>query len=112
MPSDLNSKHLTPLSFTPISGESNTLNNNSQLQMTADRQQQLQHAITSGPTSPPIPECSGCMCLIQDRYYLLVMERAWHLNCLCCFDCKQSLDSQQSCFAKDGIIYCKDDYFK
>ena len=58
------------------------------------------------------PECNGCLCLIQDRYYLLVMDRAWHLNCLRCYDCKLSLDSQQSCFAKDGVIYCKEDYIR
>jgi hypothetical protein len=65
-------------------------------------------------TSPMnlMPECQGCLCLIQDRYYLQVMEKAWHLNCLRCVDCKFSLDSQQSCFAKDGAIYCKEDYFK
>jgi hypothetical protein len=58
------------------------------------------------------PECQGCFGLIQDRYFLQVMDRAWHLNCLRCVDCKLSLDTQQSCFAKDGFIYCKDDYFK
>lgn len=56
--------------------------------------------------------CQGCLNLIHDRYYLLVMDKAWHLQCLRCVDCKLSLDSQQSCFAKDGLIYCKDDYFK
>jgi hypothetical protein len=59
-----------------------------------------------------MPECQGCLCLIQDRYYLQVMEKAWHLSCLRCVDCKFSLDSQQSCFSKDGAIYCKEDYFK
>ena len=74
------------------------------------------------PPPPPLPlattqsgmahECQGCLAPIHDRYYLLVMERAWHLNCLRCAACKLSLDSQHSCFAKDGFIYCKDDYFK
>ena len=59
-----------------------------------------------------MPECQGCLCLIQDRYYLQVMEKAWHLNCLRCAECKFSLDSQQSCFSKDGVIYCKEDYYK
>lgn len=69
-----------------------------------DQQQAMQQ--------PVVPECSGCQCQIQDRYYLLVMDRVWHLGCLRCYDCKQSLDTQQSCFSKDGLIYCKDDYFK
>ncbi len=59
-----------------------------------------------------IPECQACMQQINDRYYLQVMDKTWHLNCLRCIDCKLSLDSQQSCFAKDGLIFCKDDYFK
>lgn len=61
---------------------------------------------------PVGPECSGCFSLINERYYLAVNDRVWHLNCLRCIDCKLCLDSQQSCFSKDGFIYCKDDYFK
>lgn len=57
-------------------------------------------------------QCQGCLSYIQDRYYLQVMDKAWHLNCLRCVECKTSLDSQQTCFARDGLIYCKDDYFK
>ncbi|CAF0859419.1 unnamed protein product [Brachionus calyciflorus] len=57
-------------------------------------------------------QCQQCLQLIQDRYYLQVMDKTWHLNCLRCVDCKLSLDSQQTCFAKDGLIYCKDDYYK
>ncbi|RNA43173.1 LIM homeobox Lhx2 isoform X2, partial [Brachionus plicatilis] len=57
-------------------------------------------------------QCQQCMQFIQDRYYLQVMDKTWHLNCLRCADCKLSLDSQQTCFAKDGLIYCKDDYYK
>lgn len=56
--------------------------------------------------------CHGCYALIQDRFYLLVMDKPWHVHCLRCCECKSALDSQQSCFAKDGLIYCKDDYFK
>lgn len=59
-----------------------------------------------------IPECQGCLSQINDRYYLQVMDRCWHLNCLRCVDCKLCLDTQQSCFTKDGFIYCKDDYHK
>jgi hypothetical protein len=64
------------------------------------------------PLQQPEQCCQGCLSLIHDRYYLLVMDKAWHLNCLRCADCKLSLDTQQSCFAKDGVIYCKNDYFK
>ena len=56
--------------------------------------------------------CHGCYGFIQDRFYLLVMDKPSHIQCLRCRECKSALDSQQSCFAKDGFIYCKEDYFK
>jgi hypothetical protein len=59
-----------------------------------------------------VEHCQGCLGLIHDRYYLQVTDKAWHLQCLRCVECKSSLDSQQTCFAKDGLIYCKEDYFK
>jgi hypothetical protein len=60
----------------------------------------------------PVEHCQGCLGIIHDRYYLQVTDKAWHLQCLRCVECKLSLDSQQTCFAKDGLIYCKEDYFK
>jgi hypothetical protein len=57
-------------------------------------------------------ECNGCHRFINERYYLLVMDQAWHIECLRCNACKSCLDTQMSCFNKDGLIYCKDDYFK
>jgi hypothetical protein len=69
-------------------------------------------SLTTASAVPPVEQCQGCLGVIHDRYYLQVMDKAWHLNCLRCAECKSSLDSQQSCFAKDGLIYCKEDYFK
>ena len=57
-------------------------------------------------------ECNGCHRFINERYYLLVMDQAWHIECLRCNACKSCLDTQMSCFNKDGLIYCKDDYFR
>ena len=58
------------------------------------------------------PECTGCGSFITERYFLVVMNRAWHIQCLRCSECKICLDSQNSCFTKDGHIFCKDDYYK
>ena len=58
------------------------------------------------------PECTGCASFINERYFLVVMNRAWHIQCLRCSECKICLDSQNSCFTKDGHIFCKDDYYK
>ena len=67
---------------------------------------------TKQQTNEVQPECCGCSGLINDRYFLVVMNRAWHIQCLRCSECKSCLDTQNSCFTKDGQIFCKDDYFK
>ncbi|KAH8033669.1 hypothetical protein HPB51_015015 [Rhipicephalus microplus] len=56
--------------------------------------------------------CAGCGAPIADRFYLLAVERQWHTRCLRCCHCKQQLDSELTCFARDGNIYCKDDYYR
>ncbi|NP_001158443.1 lim homeobox 2/9 protein [Saccoglossus kowalevskii] len=56
--------------------------------------------------------CAGCGGRILDRYYLLAVDKQWHMQCLKCCECKLRLDSELTCFAKDGSIYCKDDYYR
>lgn len=56
--------------------------------------------------------CAGCGLLIQDRYVLLALDRRWHSSCLKCSECSSSLDSQVSCFTRNGKIYCKSDYYR
>jgi LIM homeobox protein 2/9 len=56
--------------------------------------------------------CYGCRTLIDDRYYLMAVDRSWHLSCLKCFDCGMSLEQERTCFARYGQIFCKDDYIK
>lgn len=46
------------------------------------------------------------------RFYLLAADRSWHGSCLRCFRCSQPLDSELSCFSRDGNIYCKEDYYR
>ena len=57
-------------------------------------------------------ECCGCGEAIAERFYLLVGERCWHLNCLRCQECKLALNSELSCYVKEGAVYCKKDYFR
>lgn len=45
-------------------------------------------------------------------YYLLTADQAWHVNCLRCCRCSQNLDSEHSCYSRDGLIYCKEDYYR
>lgn len=56
--------------------------------------------------------CAGCGGRIHDRYYLLAVDRQWHAHCLKCCECKVPLDTELTCFARDGNIYCKEDYYR
>ncbi|XP_023235077.1 LIM/homeobox protein Lhx9-like [Centruroides vittatus] len=69
--------------------------------------------ISVGDYEPPAPNlCAGCGGKIVDRYYLLAVDRQWHIHCLKCCECKLQLDSELTCFARDGNIYCKEDYYR
>lgn len=68
---------------------------------------------TSSPAMAGQPsQCAGCGGQIGDRYFLNAADHQWHIQCLRCCDCKLQLDSELTCYSKDGKIYCKDDYFK
>ncbi|NP_001269150.1 LIM/homeobox protein Lhx9-like [Bombyx mandarina] len=67
----------------------------------------------SSEGSPGAPdECAGCGGKIQDRYYLLAVDRQWHGSCLRCCECRLPLDTELTCFSRDGNIYCKEDYYR
>ncbi|KAL0851776.1 hypothetical protein ABMA28_000086, partial [Loxostege sticticalis] len=67
----------------------------------------------SSEDSPAAPdECAGCGGRIQDRYYLLAVDRQWHGACLRCCECRLPLDTELTCFSRDGNIYCKEDYYR
>ncbi|KAH9628756.1 hypothetical protein HF086_018252 [Spodoptera exigua] len=67
----------------------------------------------SSEDSPAAPdECAGCGGRIQDRYYLLAVDRQWHGTCLRCCECRLPLDTELTCFSRDGNIYCKEDYYR
>ncbi|XP_022125272.1 LIM/homeobox protein Lhx9-like [Pieris rapae] len=67
----------------------------------------------SSEGSPGAPdECAGCGGRIQDRFYLLAVDRQWHGSCLRCCECRLPLDSELTCFSRDGNIYCKEDYYR
>lgn len=45
------------------------------------------------PLSPEKPAlCAGCGGKISDRYYLLAVDKQWHLRCLKCCECKLALE--------------------
>ncbi|KAK0404578.1 hypothetical protein QR680_017521 [Steinernema hermaphroditum] len=62
-------------------------------------------------TSPGL--CIGCHCPIVDRYFLMVGEsqsHCWHQECLKCTICETNLQAFGSCFLRDGLVYCRQDY--
>ncbi|XP_076264667.1 LIM/homeobox protein Lhx9-like [Rhynchophorus ferrugineus] len=79
-------------------------------------------SVERGPSSPcssvggssmaEASSCAGCGGRIHDRYYLLAVDRQWHVSCLKCCECKLPLDTELTCFARDGNIYCKEDYYR
>ena len=50
--------------------------------------------------------------VVVDRYYLAALGVAWHVGCLTCQHCQRPLDSQLTCFVRDGAVYCRDDYYR
>ncbi|XP_014243866.1 protein apterous-like isoform X2 [Cimex lectularius] len=56
--------------------------------------------------------CAGCNTRITDRFYLFAVDRRWHASCLQCSQCRVPLDGEVTCFARDGSIFCKKDYYR
>lgn len=70
---------------------------------------------SQGPVSTDEDEiavCAGCGRRISDRFYLFAVDRRWHASCLQCSQCRRALDGEVTCFARDGNIYCKKDYYR
>ena len=63
---------------------------------------------SSDVTMPPL--CAGCQLRIEDKFYLTAVDAKWHSACLKCAECGVELETQSSCFERDGHIYCKEDY--
>lgn len=54
--------------------------------------------------------CAGCERPILDRFLLNVLDRAWHVKCVQCCECKCNLTDK--CFSREGRLYCKNDFFR
>ena len=46
--------------------------------------------------------CAGCKRPILDRFLLNVLDRAWHVKCVQCCECKCNLT--EKCFSRVGVM--------
>ena len=56
--------------------------------------------------------CAGCNLRIVDKFYLNALDSKWHTSCLKCSECGMELESQISCYERDGLILCREDYLR
>jgi len=57
--------------------------------------------------------CAECRDEILDQYILRVSpDLEWHVGCLRCTHCQQTLDETCTCFVRDEQPYCKRDYVR
>ncbi|KAF8568485.1 hypothetical protein P879_00975 [Paragonimus westermani] len=55
--------------------------------------------------------CAGCQLRIVQKHCLRLSDgQVWHTDCLTCRHCGTSLQTANSCFNRDGNIYCQADY--
>ncbi|ELU00130.1 hypothetical protein CAPTEDRAFT_97456 [Capitella teleta] len=54
--------------------------------------------------------CIGCGSEISDRFFMTVLDQAWHTHCVQCADCGEKLID--SCYTREKKLYCKSDFFK
>ncbi|RWS15391.1 LIM/homeobox protein Awh-like isoform X2 [Dinothrombium tinctorium] len=59
-------------------------------------------------------ECFGCgLSLVTSPFIALVSgHHQWHIDCLRCSECDETLSHERSCYLRNGRILCKEDYFK
>ncbi len=111
---------LTPQSSntgTPTQGPgANTTTNPSQPQQngqTPQPQPQSQQQDLQNNNTVKVKTCAGCGARILDRFLLHAMERYWHTGCLKCSCCQAQLgEIGTTCYAKAGMILCKNDYIR
>ena len=57
-------------------------------------------------------KCGGCNEEIRDKYLLQALDKLWHVYCLRCSDCRETLSDDGKCYVRDGNILCDFDFFR
>lgn len=104
-----------PLAPQPPSSSSST---SSQLAIKTERTDEG-YASPGGSVTPTSPErkplvCAKCQHVINDRFYMQVMDRSWHDQCLRCDFCSCQLGDayNQTLFTRDNRVLCRTDYMR
>ena len=69
-----------------------------------------QHQLEQTSVGLRASTCASCHASIDDKYILNLMNMYWHEECLVCSQCGCLLN--QTCFFKNGQLFCKDDYLR
>ncbi|KAK6049725.1 LIM domain protein [Cooperia oncophora] len=57
--------------------------------------------------------CAACQLEIVDRFILRVHPNLeFHASCLKCAECCRLLDESCTAFVRNGVTYCRDDYYR
>ena len=67
-------------------------------------------SVVNESNGPPL--CAGCHLRIVDKFFLSALDSKWHTSCLKCSECGMELESHISCYERDGLILCKQDYHR
>ena len=57
-------------------------------------------------------KCGGCNEEIRGKYLLQALDKLWHVYCLRCSDCRETLSDDGKCYVRDGNILCDFDFFR
>ncbi|XP_059479381.1 LIM/homeobox protein Lhx1 [Neocloeon triangulifer] len=67
-------------------------------------------ALHSAAACNMIITCAACDKPILDKFLLNVLDRAWHAECVRCYDCNAHLT--EKCFSREGKLFCRNDFFR
>ena len=128
---------MTTVAKMPVVGVTHNNNNNNDFSMkdgkspATNKQQVFYGGYNTGNTGPAVTatevaqtspagqngahvkQCAGCGVKIIDRFLLHAMDKYWHTGCLKCSCCQAHLgEIGTTCFTRNGMILCKNDYLR
>ncbi|CAF1627120.1 unnamed protein product [Adineta ricciae] len=86
-----------------------TFNNETNIVLGNKHNNEQQHEHRTGAVIT-VYDCSVCSLPICDQFVFKVNENHFHSLCLNCAECHGKLFDK--CYARDGNVYCKEDFFK